>query len=331
MGGCERFVQAGSLEEADAHGEAPSSPYAAAKTGASGYVRMFHDLYGLPIVIARLFMVYGPGPQDENKLVPYTIRNLLRGATPTFSSGVRPVDWVYVDDVVEGLVRLATVERAVGASVDLGRGQLFTVRQAVEEIFRQLVPGRSPQFGGLDDRHAEQVRKADPGATAAVLGWAPPTSLVDGLRRTIDAFRAEEAPVAPGRRPGAPDGSGVRGRGPQPETAALARPSAGRDGAPVPAVGRRRATVGVEALAERERPRGDGPCRRRWSRRSTASAAVGVVPTGTHQSATTVSLGGSNHSRRRRRERTWSVRYTKSARVAADSHTERFTSMRSSS
>ena len=190
QGGCRRFVQAGSLEEPEEAEATPASPYAAAKAGAAGYVRMFHSLYGLPIVIARLFMVYGPGPQDEKKLVPYTIQSLLRGETPSFSSGVRPVDWVYVDDVAEGLLRLGAAEGVEGKRVDLGRGELFTVRQAVEEIFRQLAPEKEPSFGGLGDRPAEQVRSARREETFALLVLAPQVTLAEGLARTIAALRS---------------------------------------------------------------------------------------------------------------------------------------------
>jgi nucleoside-diphosphate-sugar epimerase len=189
VGGCRRFVQAGSLEEPDETLATPASPYAAAKMGASAYVRMFHALYGLPVVIARLFMVYGPGAQDRKKLVPYTIESLLRGESPSFSSGVRPVDWVYVEDVAEGLLRLASADGVVGARVDLGRGELFTVREAVEEIFRQVAPEKTPSFGGLGDRFLEQVRSADVAATRDLLGWAPPTALPEGLARTVAYFR----------------------------------------------------------------------------------------------------------------------------------------------
>lgn len=188
-GGCRRFVQAGSLEEPEDPAVAPASPYAAAKAGASLYARMFHQLYGLPVTTARIFMVYGPGRQDEKKLVPYAIRCLLRGEIPGFSSGVRPVDWVFVEDVAEGLLRLAVAEGVVGQLVDLGRGELHTVRQVVEEIFRQLAPGTGPSFGDLGDRPAEQVRKARRASTEKLLGWAPATPLEDGLRRTIDSFR----------------------------------------------------------------------------------------------------------------------------------------------
>ncbi|RMH19698.1 MAG: NAD(P)-dependent oxidoreductase [Acidobacteria bacterium] len=187
--GCRRFVQIGSLEEPEGEATAvPSSPYAAGKWAASGYGRMCHALYGLPIVFARLFMVYGPGQHDLKKLIPYTILSLARGATPSFSSGSRPVDWVYVDDVVEGLLRLATAPGLEGRRLDLGSGTLHTVRQVVETLFALLAPGTSPSFGGREDRIMEQVRKADLEATEKHLGWRPATPLEAGLRATVDWY-----------------------------------------------------------------------------------------------------------------------------------------------
>ena len=187
--GIERFVQVGSLEEPEDLTTPPSSPYAAAKAAASLYSRMFHLLYEVPVVIARVFMVYGPGPQDEKKLVPYVIRSLMAGETPSFGSGTRPVDWVFAPDIAEGFMRLATAPGLAGQRVDLGTGQLVTVRGMVEEVFRQLAPGVEPSFGGLADRQAEQVRKADIERTHDLLGWHPETDVERGIERTIEWFR----------------------------------------------------------------------------------------------------------------------------------------------
>lgn len=192
-GSCRRFVQVGSLEEPPGPEVAPSSPYAAAKAAAASYGRMFHHLYGTPVTFARVFMVYGEGPQDERKLVPYTIRSLLalrdgEGDEPSFSSGTRPVDWIHVADVAEGLVRLATAEGVEGRTVDLGSGTLHTVRRVVEAIYRRLAPGVAPELGARGDRKDEQVRRADVDATEALLGWRPALGLEAGLDRTIEWF-----------------------------------------------------------------------------------------------------------------------------------------------
>lgn len=201
--GCRRFVLAGSLEEPEpgdglpgaglpgAGLPAPASPYAAAKAAAASYARMFRKLYGTPVVLARLFMVYGPGQQDVKKLVPYVILSLLQGEEVRLSSGTRPVDWVYVDDVADGLLRLAVTEGLEGRRVDLGSGDLVTIRRVVEKLFELVAPGAEPEFGGLPDRPYEQVRAADVGETEKVLGWRPSVALDQGLVATVDYYRRE--------------------------------------------------------------------------------------------------------------------------------------------
>jgi len=192
-----RLVLAGSMEEpAGADADAvPGSPYAAAKAAASGYARMFHALYGLPVVTLRVFMVYGPGRQDEAKLVPYVTRSLLAGEAPRLSSGARAVDWVYVDDVVTAF--LAAGERAVddgvaGRPIDVGSGELTTIRSLVERIAGLIGGAAAPQFGALPDRPLEREPRADHGPAHDLLGWVPATPLDEGLARTVAWFRDQD-------------------------------------------------------------------------------------------------------------------------------------------
>jgi UDP-glucose 4-epimerase len=190
----ERLVLAGSLEEPEGVDAVPASPYAAAKGAATSYGRLFHARYGLPVVNARLFMVYGPDQNDEAKLIPYVLRSLASGRSPTLGPGTRPVDWVYVDDVVDGLCRCALVPDAIGRRLDLGSGRAETVRTVVERLFALAAPGAVPTFGGLAERPDEQVRVADVAATEAVLGWSPKIELEEGLRRTVAWYREHPAP-----------------------------------------------------------------------------------------------------------------------------------------
>lgn len=193
QGGCRRFVLAGSLEEPDSVHAAPSSPYAASKSAATAYARMFHALYQFPAVIARIFMVYGPDQKDEKKLVPYVIRSLLAGQTPQMSSGTRLVDWIYVDDVVAGLIRLAHADGLAGQTLDLGTGQLESVRGVVERIARLMGSPAVLRFDPAADRPLEQVRAADAARTAELTGWRPRFALDQGLQATIDWHRARQA------------------------------------------------------------------------------------------------------------------------------------------
>ncbi len=192
--GCQRVVLAGSMEEPDpgAPPSPPPSPYAAAKSASTGYARMFHALYRTPVALARIFMVYGPGQWDTTKLVPYVISSLLKGEPPALSSGVRPVDWIYVDDVVSGLMDLGAGKGPLAQPVDLGSGTLVTIRSVVEEIESLLGRAGESNFGALADRPFEQVRRADSEASFRALGWRPVVDLRTGLEQTIEWLRVRD-------------------------------------------------------------------------------------------------------------------------------------------
>jgi UDP-glucose 4-epimerase len=186
--GCKRLVLAGSLEEPAGPLCIPSSPYAASKWAASTYACMFWQLFQTPVTIARIFMVYGPGQRDVKKLIPYTIRALLQRGELRFSSGLREVDWVFVEDVARGLVLLSQAENVNGESVDLGTGILTSVRNVVERLAQLVDPSARPAFGSLGERSAEQIRRADIVRTEALLGWKPSVLLDEGLRATVDYY-----------------------------------------------------------------------------------------------------------------------------------------------
>ncbi len=194
---CRRFILTGSLEEPEQVQDAPSSPYAAAKSAASAYARMFHALYQFPAVIARVFMVYGPDQKDQKKLVPYVINQLLDGQSPQMSSGVREVDWIYVEDLVDGLLALADAPDLEGKTVDLGTGLLTSVRTVVEQIAAQIPDAPTLHFDPASDRPLEQVRKADITQTTSLTGWRPAHSLAAGLRKTIAWHAAQRGIASP--------------------------------------------------------------------------------------------------------------------------------------
>jgi UDP-glucose 4-epimerase len=189
--GCRRIVLTGSLEEPDS-GMAeviPCSPYAASKWAGSSYARMFHALYDAPVTIARLFMVYGPGQRDVNKLIPYVVLSRLRGRSPKISSGDRLVDWIHVEDVAEGLIAMAGTPGICGKTLDIGSGTLVSVREIVNRLCALVPAEDGPQFGALGDRPMEQVRVANVRETYARLGWRSKIDLNRGLQLTLDWYR----------------------------------------------------------------------------------------------------------------------------------------------
>lgn len=191
FGGCHRIVLASSLEEPELEeaGAIPHSPYGAAKWASSSYGRMFHALYKTPIAIARLFMIYGPAQPDINKLIPYVTLSLLQGKAPQVSSGKRKVDWIYIDDVIEGLLALAQTPDIEGCTVDLGSGDFVTVHDIVNHLVRLTGSTIEPLYGALPDRPPEPVRVANIARTYNILEWKPKTSLENGLQHTINWHR----------------------------------------------------------------------------------------------------------------------------------------------
>jgi UDP-glucose 4-epimerase len=191
--GCRRIVLASSSEEPQIFNDTtfPCSPYAAAKWAGSIYGRMFYQLFQTPVVMPRIFMTYGPAQKDVQKLVPFAVCRLLRGEAPMLSSGRRLADWIYVDDVVEGLLRAAVVPGVEGCAFDLGSGSLLSVRGIVEQIAEIVGSGVAPVFNKLLDRPFEQERAADTSFLSNRLGYQPRTTLKQGLETTVAWYRQQ--------------------------------------------------------------------------------------------------------------------------------------------
>ncbi len=165
--------------------------YAAAKGAQSAYARMFHALYGLDAVVARMFLVYGPDERNRERLLPYVTRSLLRGEPARMSSGQREIDWIYIDDAVEGLMVLGATDGLGGSRIDIGSGSLASVRTLVQEVARLTGSRSELLFGALPDRDREPVRVADVEETYRRIGWRAAVPLEEGLRRTVAWYRDE--------------------------------------------------------------------------------------------------------------------------------------------
>ena len=189
--GCGHIVAVGSSEEPVNHEveTAPMSPYAAAKASATVYFRMFHRVFGLPVVILRPFLTYGPRQASRTKLIPYTISMLLRGESPKLGSGRRVCDFIFVADVVRGLLKAGLTDNVFGRTLDLGTGVGTSVREVIELLVGLSGSRARPNFGALPDRLGEHAQVADNAATRRLLGWEPRWSLRKGLAATIEWYR----------------------------------------------------------------------------------------------------------------------------------------------
>jgi len=190
-----RIVLAGTCYEYGARetqeGLDPFNVYAASKVAAWAFARAYWRAFGLPVVVARLFQVYGPG-QPAHTLVPAAIRAALSGEDFPMTPGEQRRDFVYVDDVVEGLLAAAAAPGIDGESVDLGTGVAYSVREVVERIW--VISGARGRVlaGALPYRPGEVMHLiADADRTAHLTDWRATVGLEEGLRKTMAAIGAQ--------------------------------------------------------------------------------------------------------------------------------------------
>ncbi|HEU4630948.1 MAG TPA: NAD(P)-dependent oxidoreductase [Gemmatimonadaceae bacterium] len=191
----QRLVHVGSaLEYGDAGGDLaegspprPTTLYGRSKLAGTLAVSRGCAELGVRGVTARLFTVYGAG-EHAGRLLP-TLLDAVRHDDPIpLTAGLQQRDFTYVEDVAEGLLRLGSATAArPGEVVNLATGRLTEVRRFAAEC--ALALGLDPArlvFGALPTR-AEEMRH-EPVSVARLrelVGWVPPTTVPDGIRRTI--------------------------------------------------------------------------------------------------------------------------------------------------
>ncbi len=174
----------------------PVSPYGAAKLAASQWVLALARTAGLRATVVRPFLTYGPG-MPRGRLVSDAVAAALAARPFPMTDGLQVREFTYVDDMAEGLLAAAASPRAVGRLLNLGGGDLRSVRGVVRRIYE--LAGADPALvrpGALPRRPGEVDRfLGDHGAARALLGWRPAIDLEEGLARTVAAAR--EAAGAP--------------------------------------------------------------------------------------------------------------------------------------
>lgn len=168
-------------------------PYDVSKSCTDLLAQTYAHTYGLPIVVARCGNIYGGGDLNWSRLVPGTLRALLRGEAPVLrSDGTFLRDYVYVDDAVDAYLALAE------AAADPGfRGEAFnfgpTAPASVLEIVRTLIEltGRQDLSPIILGRAQAEIRDQYLDASKAQerLGWTPSWDLRRGLAATLDWYR----------------------------------------------------------------------------------------------------------------------------------------------
>lgn len=175
----------------------PVSPYAASKVAGEFYCSVFTTLYQVETVCLRYFNVFGPRQDPTSEyaaVIPRFIMAALTGAPlEIHGDGLQSRDFTYIDNAVEANLLAATTPGIAGEVFNVGGGERYSVLEIkahLEEILgKPLAVYHTPARAG-DVRHTQ----ADLSKATERLGYRPTICFREGLRRTVESFRAALGP-----------------------------------------------------------------------------------------------------------------------------------------
>lgn len=171
----------------------PRGVYDEAKRFAEAMTMAYHRVHGVSVRIARIFNTYGPRMRlNDGRAVPAFISQMMRGQSLTiFGSGKQTRSFCYVDDLVEGIVRL--LYSSCTGPMNIGNPNEVRILDIARLVLRL-----SGKKGRLVHRPLPaddpKVRRPDISLARRVLKWEPQVPLEEGLRRTIEWFENSGAP-----------------------------------------------------------------------------------------------------------------------------------------
>jgi UDP-glucuronate decarboxylase len=155
---------------------------------------LFFDYYrqnSVRIKVMRIFNTYGPRmhPEDGRVVSNFVMQALTGQPITIYGDGSQTRSFCYVDDLIEGMIRLMNSPDEVTGPINIGNPGEFTIRQLAEKIVEMIGNDAELVFKDLPVNDPMQ-RKPDIGKAISLLGWQPTIALEEGLSQTIDYFRS---------------------------------------------------------------------------------------------------------------------------------------------
>jgi UDP-glucose 4-epimerase len=185
----------------ESHREAPSNAYGLGKLAATQMLGTLSRSDGFPSIILRPSVIYGPR-QGTEMFLSALIQSLVAGNDFAMTAGEQYRDFVYVDDVVDAIIRALNAHEAINGKVfNIGSGQSRRINDVAVFVAKQIGQNAIEhiKFGAIPYRPNEVMDySVDITQARSVLGWQPKTSLEAGLQETVKYFKS--VPVLDGKK-----------------------------------------------------------------------------------------------------------------------------------
>jgi CDP-glucose 4,6-dehydratase len=173
----------------------PVFPYEVSKAATDLLARSYWHTFKLPVAVTRFANMYGGGDTNRSRLVPEAVTAVLAGRAPVVRSDGSPErDFLYVEDAARAYLAIAEAlgsREGRGEAFNAGGGRAHRVLDVVELICRLAGTGVTPDVRGAGTPRGEIDRQwVDYSKLNALTGWEPSVTLEEGLRRTLDWYRA---------------------------------------------------------------------------------------------------------------------------------------------
>jgi len=168
------------------------TPYQITKLLGELYCNFFHDYYQLPVAIGRFFNVYGPGevPGKYRNVIPNFIYKAMHNRPLIITgTGEETRDFTFVGDIVDGVIRLGAVPKAVGTAINLASESETKVIELAHMINSVVGNNSTIEFTSKRDWDKIARRRASIEKAKAILGYEPKTQIKQGILKTVEWFR----------------------------------------------------------------------------------------------------------------------------------------------
>ena len=143
-------------------------------------------------MIFRLYLVYGPG-QDINRFLPIIINGCLNNETFATSHGKQKRDFIFIDDVINAIIKSLVIKNSIGKILNLGTGKPQKLFKIINKIIKMCKGGKA-NFGKVLIRSDEILNLyPDINYTKFILNWKPKIDFKNGLIKTVNFYKRNNA------------------------------------------------------------------------------------------------------------------------------------------